>query len=143
MQWDVSYIEKRQIQIRGINIRGNEGVEGMMIEELYSQIGGDYEGVLRRFGSEERILKYIRLFIAGDDYNDILTSLECGDAEKGLLFAHNLKGVGLNLGLTGVWDVCAKMCESLREGEACEKAMQLLPQLKKEIESIKELVEQL
>ena len=45
----------------------------MKLEEFYRQAGGSYEDVHARFQSDERVLRFLRLF-AGDDSMDSLTA---------------------------------------------------------------------
>ena len=61
----------------------------MTVEEFYAAVGGDYEGVLGRLRSEERLRK----------------------------FAHTLKGVCQNLGFTRLYESSSVLTEALRDGE--------------------------
>lgn len=89
----------------------------MNIKECYEKIGGDYEGTMNRLMKEERILKYLNKFIVGNDMEMLSSSLEAKDYETAFRCAHNMKGLGLNLGLTKLHQASDILCEQLRGGE--------------------------
>lgn len=89
----------------------------MTIQECYAMIGGDYEGVVGRLRKDERILKYLNLFAAGNDYELIVNALNAENYEEAFRNVHNLKGVSLNLGLTPLHKTSDVLCEALRHGK--------------------------
>ena len=89
----------------------------MTVKECYEQMGADYEGLLSRLGSEALIKKFAVKFLADGSFQDLKTSLEAGEAEQAFRAAHTLKGICLNLGLDGLYEVCAYLTERLRGRE--------------------------
>lgn len=86
----------------------------MKLEEFYRQAGGSYEDVHARFQSDERVLRFLRLF-AGDGSMDSLTAaVERNDPEGAFRGSHTLKGVALNLGLTALAAASSDLTEALR-----------------------------
>jgi HPt (histidine-containing phosphotransfer) domain-containing protein len=89
----------------------------MTVKECYEQFGGDYEGVSRRLMTDDRILKFLMKFKDMPDYQQLMDALKQEDYELAFRTSHNLKGVGLNLGLTGLQKESHDLCEMLRGGK--------------------------
>jgi HPt (histidine-containing phosphotransfer) domain-containing protein len=89
----------------------------MTVKECYDQFGGDYDGVSRRLMSDDRILKFLIKFKDMPDFQQMMDALSQEDYELAFRMSHNLKGVGLNLGLTGLQKESHDLCESLRGGK--------------------------
>lgn len=107
----------------------------MDIREFYTNIEGDFDDVLKRMRKEERILKYVNLFVQDPSYEGLLKSMEEGDYEEGFRMAHSLKGVCQNLGFTRLEVPASAVTEALREGKRdVELAKGLLTELVREYE---------
>ena len=92
----------------------------MTVKEFYEKSQGDYQGVISRLMTEERILKYLRKFPASGDYENLQKALEESDWELAFRSSHNLKGMCLNLGLSGLFEPSSIICENLRGGSPKE-----------------------
>ena len=89
----------------------------MTVQECYSVFGGDYLGVSARLRKDERILKYLRMFVS-DESDRLLADALAGERyEEAFRHVHNLKGVALNLGLTPLQIPAETLCEALRPGK--------------------------
>lgn len=86
----------------------------MTVKEFYEKTENDYQGVMSRLLTEERILKYLRRIDAQGDYRDAIAALEAGDWNLAFRATHSLKGICLNLGLTKLFEPTSELCESLR-----------------------------
>ena len=86
----------------------------MTVKECYEMFGGDYEGVLSRLMKDERILKYIKIFAAGEELNLFREALAAEKYDDAFRNVHNIKGVSLNLGLTPLHKAADVLCEVLR-----------------------------
>ncbi|MCR4735711.1 MAG: Hpt domain-containing protein [Treponema sp.] len=86
----------------------------MDIKSFYDIIGGDYEEVLSRLATDQRIQKYLFKFLDVPDYNLLLEGLAQKDWEKSFLAAHTLKGNALNLGLGNFTNAVKELTEFLR-----------------------------
>ena len=89
----------------------------MTLEECYGQIGGNYENVLARLGKEEKVLKYLRLFLGEECFSEIGKALDEKEYKKAFEHAHNLKGAALNLSLDELYKEAAVLCDALRGEE--------------------------
>ena len=47
-----------------------------MVEELYQNIGGDYQKAISRMQDDERIKKYLRFFLADESYKQLEDAIE-------------------------------------------------------------------
>ena len=89
----------------------------MTIEECYSIMGGDWEGIMRRLGNEELIAKLSLKFLSSKEYFDIGDAIRNHDWEKAFMCTHTLKGVAGNLGLTALYGALSALTEPLRRGQ--------------------------
>jgi hypothetical protein len=89
----------------------------MTLQEYYAQIGGDYAGVKSRLANDERILRFLMKFKTTSDYTQMMDALNKEDYATAFGMAHNLKGIGLNLGFTGLHQESSILCEALRGGK--------------------------
>lgn len=86
----------------------------MKLPAFYAVCGGSYEDAVARFQKEERVTKFLRM-LPGDDSMDILSgALAQKDAPTAFRAAHTLKGLALNLGLTGLAASVSALTECLR-----------------------------
>ena len=83
----------------------------MTIQECYKEMGGDFEGVQKRFGGVAMVEKFAIKF------QDLEDGLKEKDAEKAFCAAHTLKGICLNLGFDAFYEVSAALTEKLRGRE--------------------------
>ena len=112
----------------------------MTIKECYALFGGDYVGVLGRLAKDERILKYLKMFAGGNDYELITSSLAEENYEEAFRNVHNLKGVSLNLGLTPLSDASCVLCEALRHGKPEQDVSQMLKDVEKAYKKVVEAI---
>jgi HPt (histidine-containing phosphotransfer) domain-containing protein len=77
---------------------------------------GDYEGVSERLLKDERIAKFLHKFLADKDYEELVQALGEKDYDTAFRASHSLKGLSLNLGLTGLQKASETLCEELRGG---------------------------
>jgi HPt (histidine-containing phosphotransfer) domain-containing protein len=118
-------------------------VKYMTLQECYESMGADYEGVSGRLLSDDRIRKYLLKFLGTTDYQIMLEALGNKDYELAFRMAHNLKGVSLNLGLTGLQTSSASLCEALRGGKPEIDITSLLESVKEEYQKVVSSINQL
>ena len=85
-------------------------------------LSADYEDIISRLMTDERIAKYLRKFTDTTDYSDLKAAVNSGDWEKAFLAVHTLKGMALNLGLTNLAQFSSNLTEELRGGLKSESA---------------------
>ncbi len=88
----------------------------MTMKQFYESIGGDYEGTLSRFLSEERMKRFALKFESDPSFSELCAALGRGDAAEAFRAAHTLKGVCQNLGFDGLYAPVCRVTEILRAG---------------------------
>lgn len=88
----------------------------MTVKEFYDETGGGYGEMSAKFPSDEMIKKFLVIFKRDRSYDTLVEKLDGGDVEGSFQAAHTLKGVVLNLNLTGLKDPVCNIVEALRAG---------------------------
>lgn len=101
----------------------------MTLKELYDSVGGNYEEVMGRMLKEERVTKFVGMFLRDPSFQQLMDAMVAGDYEEAFKGAHTLKGVCGNLSLTRLATVDIEVTEALRGGANIELAKELLPGL--------------
>lgn len=86
----------------------------MDVKECYQKIGGDYEDVMSRLRTNERVKKFLIKVAEDKNYDLLLRSLEDHNMEEAFRAAHTLKGICLNLSLTRLFISISALTEALR-----------------------------
>lgn len=102
----------------------------MTIQECYAAIEGNYEEVLGRFRTEERIAKFIKLFLKDDSFSNLQKALAEQNWAEAFRAAHTLKGISSNLSFTRLYRSSHGLTELLRP----EKPSPEIPALFAEVE---------
>ena len=71
----------------------------MTIKECYEKVGSDYDGVLKRLGSEALVKRFAVKFLNDPSFQELTDGLAAQDGEKAFRAAHTLKGNIINLRL--------------------------------------------
>ncbi|MBQ1903121.1 MAG: Hpt domain-containing protein [Ruminococcus sp.] len=116
----------------------------MTLQELYSQIGGDYEQALRVMRVEKLIDKHIRKLVTNGVVDGLVDAAERMEPAELFDAAHAMKGICANLGLTALAEIASEIAEEYRGGnqrkltdeQAKEKIVQIEALYKKTAESI-------
>lgn len=88
----------------------------MTLQECYTALGGDYEGVLARLRSERLVQKFVLKFLADQSYETLCASMEEKNYEEAFRAAHTIKGVCQNLAFDRLLKSSSEMSEALRHG---------------------------
>ena len=125
--------------------RGKYRQEGMTmtLKGFYDEIGGDYEGVFDRIGSEELIVKYLKKFRDSDMLGKFSQSAEEGDCKEAFRHMHSLKGLCLNLGLNELFKSVDVVCEALRDKTEVNLSGLPLDELKTSYDEVLNLTDEL
>lgn len=100
----------------------------MTLQELYRAVGGNYEDMLERFGKEERIRRFVLLFLKDGSYAAFLQAMEKQDVKEAFRAIHTLKGVCMNLGFSRLYEIVYTITEDLR-AENMEEGAKKIPEL--------------
>lgn len=102
----------------------------MELRACYQQMGGDYDAVIGRLRQEERVVKFLRLFPADENFQLLTDSLAKEDWPTAFRAAHSMKGVALNLGLSTLAQCASELTEVLRPGTPTQDPGPLYEQVK-------------
>ncbi|MFA6829583.1 MAG: Hpt domain-containing protein [Bacilli bacterium] len=91
--------------------------------------GVDVDGCMERFcGNKDLYFKFVRKFSSDTNFEDCKASMDKKDYAAAFRFAHNLKGVSGNLGLSKLYSDTCVVVEFLRANKN-EEAVKAFPQL--------------
>ena len=85
----------------------------MTVKNCYNGIG-DYEKVSACFHGDDRIKRFLGLFLQDDNYQKLEKALAEDDVDTAFIAAHTLKGVCQNLCLISLLEVDIEVTEALR-----------------------------
>ena len=108
----------------------------MTLQELYSEIGGNYEQATRVLRVEKLIDKHIRKLTKNGVVDNLLNAGESLDPTQMFEAAHAMKGVCANLGLARLADAASELAEEYRPGTPRELSDS---DVKQRLEVIREL----
>ena len=116
----------------------------MTVQECYEAFGGDYQEVVSRLRTDERIARFLQKVVDDGSYQLLIDSVASGNVDETFRAAHTLKGVCGNLSITRLGESSTALCEYLRENRVIDdKVMSMLPKVKEDYEltinSIKQL----
>ena len=114
----------------------------MTIKECYEKVGSDYDGVLKRLGSEALVKRFAVKFLNDPSFQELTDGLAAQDGEKAFRAAHTLKGVCLNLGFTELYKVSAELTEVFR-GRATAGSDELYAQVKEQYTTLTDAIRKL
>lgn len=86
----------------------------MDVKQCYEQMGGDYDDVMSRLRTDERVKKFLLKVVEDKSFDSLCENLKARNIEEAFRAAHTLKGVGLNLSLTRLHKSASAMTEALR-----------------------------
>lgn len=104
--------------------------------ERLREWGCDMDGAMERFLNDEDLYRdCLNAVIEDEAFDRLKTALDAHNAQEAFGYAHTLKGVLANMGLTPMFDIITLLVEPLRAGN-CEN---LMPEYGKLIESREKL----
>ena len=89
----------------------------MNLKECYLTAGADYEDVMRRLMSEERVDRFLNMFLRDRSFEQLCLAMETQQYEEAFRAVHTIKGICMNLSLTALLDACIALTENLRPGK--------------------------
>ena len=88
----------------------------MELRELYENIGGDYDEVMMRFMKEERVNRFIPMFLKDGSFAELQKAVAEQDWNTAFRAAHTLKGVAGNMSFERLRAVDSDLTEAIRGG---------------------------
>ena len=86
----------------------------MSLRDLYARADGDYETVMKRFRTEERLRRFVKRFPDDTSCESFREALGKGDMETAFREIHVLKGLCMNLGFSRLQKCSSTAVELLR-----------------------------
>lgn len=108
----------------------------MTLQELYSQIQGDYDKAMQVLRMEKLLDKHIRKLPANSIFGDLAAAGESMDANALFENAHAVKGVCANLGLVKLSALASDIAEEFRPGNARRLTDAQVKQILNEIDAL-------
>ena len=85
------------------------------IKETLNSLQVDLEKTLPRFlNKEDFYIKMLKRFLADDNFEKLKESLQSAEYEEVFRYAHSLKGLSANLGLSYLYEAVAALTDSVR-----------------------------
>ncbi len=106
----------------------------MTLKNCYNGIG-DYETITSLFRGEDRIKKFLRIFVEDNNFQRLSKALEEGNVDDGFVAAHTLKGMCQNLALTSLYEADVEVTEALR-AKNLPLAKEKFPRVKEEYDKV-------
>ena len=100
----------------------------MTLQKCYQKIG-NYEEAKNRLFKDERIQKYLQMFLKDLSFSSFLDAVQNQNYTDAFLHIHTLKGLYLNLSLSHAAEYASLLCEALRQGEPKEDISPLIDNL--------------
>ena len=88
----------------------------MTVREAYAQMGANYDEAMGLMRKEERVAKYMGMFLRDESFAKLQAAMEADDMEAAFTAAHTLKGVCGNLAFTRLFTLMSDLTEDLRHG---------------------------
>ena len=107
----------------------------MTVKECYEAFGGNYEEVISRLRTDERVAKFLRRVLDDGSYQLLIDSVATNNVDEAFRAAHTLKGVCGNLSITQFGESSSALCEYLRENRVIDgEVMKMLEPVKADYE---------
>jgi HPt (histidine-containing phosphotransfer) domain-containing protein len=104
----------------------------MTVQELYENLGGNYNEALSRMMKDTLVGKFAGMFVNDPSYNQLVAAMDEADAHKAFEAAHTLKGVSANLAFSVLFEKASAVTEALRGADTIDGAVDLMPALTEE-----------
>lgn len=115
----------------------------MDAREVFLELGEDYDEVLGRLVTDERITKYLKKFADGGSIADIHGFLADENYEEAFRLVHTAKGMAMNMGLSKLTAVTSDLCEELRGGKPNKPIDDMIKAVEEEFEKTKAIIGQM
>lgn len=101
----------------------------MTVQECYEKINGNYQGVMARLMTEERVKKFATMFLKDTSFQTLQDNLAAGNYGEAFRASHTLKGVCQNLDFAGLQAPASELTELLRDLDGSEPSDEVKAQI--------------
>ena len=98
----------------------------MTIQQCYDAFGGNYQEVISRLRTDERVARFLQKVVDDGSYQLLCDSVASGHADEAFRAAHTLKGVSMNLSITRLAESASALTEALRDNRVLSDALKPL-----------------
>ncbi len=86
----------------------------MTVKECYEAMGANYDDVMSRLRTDERVAKFLRKVAEDQSFALLCDSIASHNMEEAFRAAHTIKGVCMNLSLSVLYASAHDLTEALR-----------------------------
>lgn len=110
------------------------------MQQFFNEIGMDYEDTVSRLGGEERVSRFVKLFLKDESYKNFCDFMEKENYAEAFRSIHTLKGVCMNLGFTKLSEIASEITEILRKEDVI-RTRELMPKFTEQYEKTCRVIE--
>lgn len=114
----------------------------MTVQEFYEEVGGDYNDIVSRLKTEDRIIKFAGMFARDESYKTLVEALDAQDVDTAFRAAHTMKGMCQNMAFTRLLRSSQDITELLRAKDL-ENAKNMLPKVTEDYNLVTEGIQKL
>ncbi len=115
----------------------------MDVRECYKMIGGSYEGVIHRLATEDRVRRFLGMFMKDKTFLELEAAMGAQDWAAAFRAAHTLKGITMNMNLDRLTASTSELTEDLRGGSPKEPPEALFEKVREDYRITAEAVQAL
>ena len=93
----------------------------MNSKNFYDSIGGSYEDVMQRLGSDSLIESFVKMFPSDESYANLCKAMDEKNWSEVFGASHTLKGICANLSFKNLYEAASTLTEDVRNGSPSEK----------------------
>jgi len=93
----------------------------MNSKNFYDSIGGSYEEVMQRLGSDSLIERFVKMFPSDESYANLCKAMDEKNWSEVFGASHTLKGICANLSFKNLYEAASTLTEDVRKGSPSEK----------------------
>ena len=109
-------------------------------KEALVAAGINCDAALERFmGSEAMLNRFLKKFLADENYGKLTEAAESGAAGDMLAASHTLKGICGNLAFETLFDLFTRQVQTLRDGDT-QAAVDMMPEITEEYGKVTEAI---
>lgn len=114
----------------------------MTVEEFYAEVEGNYDEIMKRLRTDERVMKFVGMFAKDESYNTLVRTMQEGNIDEAFRAAHTMKGVCQNMAFTKLFQSSHAITEALR-GKDMDQANKLLDQVTQDYQLVMDGIKKL
>lgn len=106
----------------------------MTLKELYTEIDGNYDEVVKRLMNETLVRKFVLKFLDDKSLENLRVSLDGKNYPEAFRAAHTIKGVCQNLSFGRLYHSSSILADALRDGNWSDEYSALVSKVEEDYE---------